>query len=260
MRIGKLGTKRSVSRVKLTAFLLLLVILVLTQSCKKTSDVKDPINVGFVFEHTVDTAPLVFDSIAFTNAAGNNYSVVTLKYFISDIVFHRIDGVDVKIDDEHYIDAKNSTTLSYKPYTEVPYGTYTAISFVFGLDTVKNISGRFPNLPESNMAWPASMGGGYHYMKMEGKYDSSGVIKNYNVHTGATMGMPHHINITLSDQSFVSEGNDLTISLNMDINKWFDTPTIYDFNIFGAAIMGNMTAQMALKQNGANVFSVNSIE
>lgn len=44
---------------------------------------------------------------------------------------------------------------------------------------------------------PVPMGGGYHYMKLEGRHDSSGTTKNYQAHMGPTMGNDYHVSVTL---------------------------------------------------------------
>ena len=250
---------RRITKLKLAAMLIFTGLIIGSSSCKKDEG-ESSINLQFNFEHKVGTETCVYDTIKYTNEAGNVYSVVTLRYFISDITLHRSDGSKLVIDEEHYVDISDNATLSFIPAAEVDNDIYTSISFVFGLDSLKNTTGRYLNPPESNMEWPVPMGGGYHYMKLEGKYDSSGVTKNYKVHTGALMGMPHHINIALANSSINADREDITITLEMDINEWFESPNTYDFDTYGAAIMGNMNAQMVIRSNGGDVFSVGSIK
>lgn len=221
-----------------------------------TYDAPQPVSFGFEFEHSVGTTELIQDSIMYTNAAGNNYSVITLKYFISDITLYKSGGGNIFIDETHYVDAFDPTTLTYTTSTTLEQASsYDSIRFIFGLDTVKNQDGLFVNPPESNMAWPPAMGKGFHYMKMEGKYDSSGTILNYNTHTGESMGNPYYVTVTLPSSSFTVGANSVEAHINMDINKWYDNP-VYNFNTFGMMIMGNQTAQQQLMQNGENVFSL----
>ena len=40
----------------------------------------------------------------------------------------------------------------------------------------------------------------------------------------------------------------------MDLNEWYDAPSLYDFSGRGG-IMGNSEAQLTLQGNGATVFS-----
>ena len=220
----------------------------------------DFVQLQFNISHQVDDQELVFDDIKYTNVAGNTYSVVTLKYFISDITLHNSDGTEYMIDDEHYVDATDPTTLTYSPGDSIPNGDYTHVSFIFGLNATKNVNGYFVNPPESFMEWPPAMGQGYHYMKLEGKYDSAGVVtKNYNTHTGPSMGNQYFIEMTLPSSSIKAEGTNLTVDLMMNINNWYSGPNSYDFNTYGQAIMGNQAAQKVLQENGADVFSVTEI-
>lgn len=214
----------------------------------------DEINISFRFSHKVGATTVEFDTMKYTSEASNLYSVETLKYFVSDITLHKSGG-QLLFDDEHYVDARDNSTLTYSPSQEVPNAAYSSITFTFGLDSIKNITGTYVNPPESNMEWPVPMGGGYHYMKLEGKHDSSGVIKNYQAHSGPLMGMPYYVSVSLPSSSFTANGTDLIVDIKMDINKWFSTPNTLDLNII-ASIMGNAAIQQQLQQNGADVFTV----
>lgn len=133
----------------------------------------------------------------------------------------------------------------------MPAGTYTSLVFRFG------VSGDVPfgDLPTqddyNNMEWPAVMGGGYHYMRLEGLYGDNQPLLS---HTGPAGG---------GDYSFVVElpvvveidGQDLEIQVLMDLNEWFEDPFAYDFAGTGM-IMGNADAQLTHQENGATVFSV----
>ncbi|MBL1280698.1 MAG: hypothetical protein COA33_010515 [Fluviicola sp.] len=213
----------------------------------------------FSFAHEVDGLSLDFDTIKYTNSIGNNYSVATLKYFISDIILHKSGGGTVLIDAEHYIDAVDPTTLSFSPTDMIPNGTYTYLSFTFGLDSAKNVSASYLNPPENNMEWPLAMGPGYHYMKLEGKYDSLGIIKNYQCHTGQSMGNPYFVNLTLPVSSFTANGKNLAVELIMNVNKWWESPSLIDLNDV-TGIMGNQVMQLQFMGNGADVFRVGSIQ
>lgn len=216
---------------------------------------EDEYQVTFNFIHKVGDETMEFDTIRYFNEFGNKYSVATLKYFISDITFHKPDGETFIFDEEHYVDAVDKTTLSFIPTSKVPSGMYSHVSFIFGLDTTKNVTGRYPNPPENKMEWPVVMGGGYHYLKLEGKFDSSGLIKSFQAHSGQLNGAPNFIVITDSVSSFVVGGNDVVIQIVMDINKMWINPNTLDLNDI-SSIMGNSTIQQQLKENGADIFSV----
>ena len=123
-----------------------------------------------------------------------------------------------------------------------------------------NVSDTLTTVEEVSMAWPdGNQGGGYHYMKLEGTYDSLGIdsiSKNYNIHTGGIMGNPHDFNVTFNNSAFTINEDGLSFEIVMDINEWFTSPHDYDFADYGHMIMMDTTAQMQLKANGSSVFSI----
>lgn len=234
------------------ALSLTFVVLLGFTACNKNENTE--VQLSFQFNHLVDGEAVEFDVIRYGNAFGNQYSVSTLKYFVSNITMHKSDGSSILFDDEHYVDARDNSTLIYMPTAKIPVGDYTGISFVFGLDSVKNVTGRFLNPPESLMEWPITMGGGYHYMKLEGKFDSATVVKNFQAHTGPTMGNANYFEVSLSGSAFSCSCENVTIAINMDINKWWQNPNTLDLNEM-SAVMGNRAMQQKLKENGNDVFT-----
>jgi hypothetical protein len=234
----------------------LFAIILFIHSCKKDLVNPDVINsVSFDISHNVDGNALQLDNISYVNANNDVFSVINLRYFISNIYLHR--GNDsTLLKDYHYVDIRDVSTLSFTSKQQIINGTYDYISLIIGLNETQNVNGYFVNPPEVNMAWPTPMGGGYHYMQLEGKFDSAGTVKNYNLHTGKLMGAHRYIHMKLSSSYLIATGDDLNVTLTMNINEWLKNPTIYDFNIYGESIMGNATAQTIAQQNGADVFSI----
>ena len=220
-------------------------------ACKK--DEVTETKIIFKFEHLVGTDEVEFDDIKYENAYGNKYSVSTLKYFVSNITLHDESG-SLMINWAQYVDARDNSTHTFDPGLKVPVGTYTKVSFTFGLDSANNVSGRFTNPPENLMEWPEPLGGGYHYMKLEGKFDSVGTTKNYQAHTGPTMGNQNYFEVSLTDAAFSCTCEQKTITIKMDINKWWENPNTLDLNEM-SMVMGNQPMQEKLKSNGNDVFS-----
>lgn len=226
---------------------------IVISSCKKETEKQDA-QLFFNFSHSVGSEDLEFDTIKYTNTAANKYSISTLKYFISSISLTKSDGSIYVFEGAHYVDAFDPSTTTYKLPNLAPAGEYQSLSFIFGLNEELNISGAFPNQPESNMEWSLPMGGGYHYMKLEGKFDSTDLVKNYQAHFGRLMENSHFFEITLSNISLSVDGLAITFNIKMDINKWWETPNNLDLNNM-SGIMGNETIQQQLEQNGTDVFS-----
>ena len=220
-------------------------------SCDKPTQTDLTIN----FTHTVDGIELTTNSMIYTNAAGENYDVKTLKYLISNITLHDDLGY-VVLKDIHFIDISDESTFSFT-IENIPNNNYYAISYTMGLDTIKNINNSYINESyHSAMAWPETNGGGYHYMKLEGSYNNDSTF--YNTHTGGTMGGDYsfnnvdNISLTIDDDLA-----DVSININMEINNWYNSPNQIDFSSYGMGIMMNMMMQMDIKMNGiTDVFSV----
>jgi hypothetical protein len=255
--INELTYKQMKQFMRSIIFVISLGVLFFAISCKKDKP-DNPTNesiIGFSILHTIDEESLDLDVIKYKNSSNNIYSVINLRYFLSNIYLHK--GNDsILLKNYHYVDIHTPKTLSFLSEKPVLSDTYDYISLIIGLNEAQNINGFFVNPPEVNMVWPNPMGGGFHYMQLEGKYDSVGTIKNYNFHTGKLMNTHRYIYIKLPNSSFKISKLVTEINLNMNINEWFRNPNNYDFNVYGEAIMGNASAQSVIQQNGADVFSL----
>ena len=234
-----------------TLFITSLIIMIFS-SCEKPNQTDLTIN----FTQTVDAEELTTNSMIYSNSAGENYDVRTLKYLISDITLHAENGNEIILSDIHFIDISEESTFSFT-VEDLPNNNYTSISYKMGLDTIKNTNNLHINeIYHSAMAWPETNGGGYHYMKLEGAYNNDSTF--YNTHTGGTMGGDYsfnnvdNISLTIDDDL-----GDVSININMEINNWYNSPNQIDFSSYGMGIMMNMMMQMDIKMNGiTDVFSV----
>jgi len=242
--------------------LTLTIIAIIFTSCEKDKPLATDITINFT--QTVDGSDLINNSMIYTNEAGENYDVQTLKYLISDITLHAESGSSLLLDEVHFIDISDESTFSFT-YNNVPNNNYTSISYQMGLDTLKNNTNyyvlEYPSM-HSQMWWPEigmngmDMGGGYHYMKLEGAYNNASTF--YNTHTGGTMGGDYSFN-NVNDISLTVDGDlgNVSVNINMEINNWYKTPNQIEFSTYGMGIMGNMQMQMDIQMNGmTDVFSV----
>ena len=205
------------------------------------------------FSHLVDGSPVHLDQLIYKNALEQEFSIKTIKYFISEVKLHKADNSVIEFSDIHYVDIRMPETLNYVFSENVIEGEFTGITFVYGLTPEQNITGRFTEPPESLMEWPIPMGGGYHYAKIEGQYINE---DNYfNFHSGMLNGSAYEIQVDLKNQPFTVAGTSINLNLKMEIQNWFTNPTDWDFTHWGAGIMGNADAQKTVQENGADVFS-----
>jgi hypothetical protein len=236
-------------------------------------------HISFSFTHLVDGLPLEKDVMKYVNAAGNPYEVNQLMYFISDVTLHKSDGTSKLISDWtdiHYVDIDIPSTLTWDVYDDIAAGAYDSISFIFGITKEKNQSFCFVNPPEVNMMWPDVLGGGYHYMMINGSWkDNSNIAKSFAFHLGIGQlyksnvievdsiyaFVQNYFSVKLPNSAFtVEETKTRNIEIIMNVESWFKTPHIYDHNYWGGAIMQNQPAMQMAKENGFDVFTVGKIK
>ncbi|PKR82140.1 hypothetical protein CW751_02030 [Brumimicrobium salinarum] len=240
------------------SFLLISVILF---SCKKDNSepASDPspitVDSYLRFHHKVDNQAVVFDTVMYINEFGNTFSIETIRYFISNVVFVRSNGDEVHIADAIYVDAREEGFKDKKITSPISNGDYTELRFTFGLDSTMNQTGTFSNFPEAAMEWPMMMGGGYHYMKLEGRYEESGSYNHFNFHTGPLNNNKNYFQVELPLSFNVSNGS-FDISLGMEIQNWFKNPNTFDLTTISNGMMGDQNKQELVKNNGFDVFFI----
>ncbi|HKW14164.1 MAG TPA: MbnP family protein [Candidatus Krumholzibacteria bacterium] len=223
------------------------------------------------FGFTVNGVPLTLNMMNYTTPAGTLYSVKTLRFIISNLRLHEDTGGSVLIKSAHYYDLGDATTQTIH-VNNLPHANYTSVSFTFGLDDAHNKANAYPSIP-AIMNWPPQAGAdfGYHYMQLEGNYETdpgTHATAGYTTHTG-----PAYENGTAYDFSFpvsssftpahIHEGGVGKLDITFDLNGWYmdHTPadgvdTSYDFKTLGdQQIMGNVAAQTKLQTNGPGCFS-----
>ena len=215
-----------------------------------------------------------FNQLVYTNANGQVLSLTKLQYSISDIRFYLDNGDSILIDGSyHLVDLDNAATLLYTlpdistfiSETQDYKASFTGIGFNFGFDAEDNTSGAYTDLNIASWTWPDMIGGGYHQLKMEGRYiNSIGNTISFQFHNGsATKNVagdfePNYRFIKLDNSDFFLSGP-TTVEIKMNIANWFQTPNLWDLNTNFTMLMPNYDAQVMISENAGNVFSVGTI-
>jgi len=227
-------------------------------------------HINVIFNHQYDglqvnTSDL--DIIKYNNLAGNNHSISDLEYLVSDIRFYKADGDSITTESHSLIDLNNTNSFTYEITENLDEGDYTGIGFVLGLEENDNTSGMHIDLNSANWSWPESLGGGYHFMKFEGKFiDSNTDTSSFAYHYGTareitisddTIFHPNHTFINISQAFTISA--DATITLNFNFDELFKNTNTWDLNSYSSMLMMNFNAQTMMRENAQSVFSWNSI-
>jgi hypothetical protein len=236
--------------------------------------VEQDVHVNISFMHLFDGEPLKFDTLIYETSIGNRYMVTDLQYFISCVRLHQAGGkwIDINTDHEvHYIDGRVPETWSWILKKSAPEGAMDSISFVFGMDSENNYSYRFPDPPERDMFWPEVLGGGYHYMKMNLKWKNPSmndlmpfmfhlgigqIYKGNSINPDSIIGyVPNYFIVRLPFFHSLKNGEVFNMwGIIMNIEKWFDGASAFDFADYPKGIMQNQEGMFEATRNGRNAF------
>lgn len=176
-------------------FIIAITVSAIFTSCKKekiaayNSNVKASLSVEF--DNIVGSSDLQLSTGNYTNASGEAYKITTLKYFVSNFVFTKTDGTIYTVpQDSCYFLIDESKPATMEPVMQVPEGEYASVSFMLGVDSVRNtmdISKRTGNLDPTGTAagmyW--SWNSGYIFFKIEGTSPASTLTGNiFQYHIG----------------------------------------------------------------------------
>ena len=244
---------------KKTQLILMLLMATALVSCKKPVGYGNlSVNVGY----SVNGKPLVTDSLCYHNEAGNTFMITEIQWFISKMELQNDQGERIALDKIFYIDTNIPESQTLRT-DSIPVGKYKTLRFTFGLNEDDNQTGLFTDPPESEMFWPDVLGGGYHYMKLNGRFVSTeGELAPLAIHLGIGQNADHtkfyqnYFTVELPLDFTVTENAENQFDLYMVVDNWFRNPNLYDFNVYGSAIMQNQAAQQVLKENGKDVFKI----
>ena len=218
-------------------------LLILLNSCKKdaapeyNTGVKADLSVEF--DNVAGAQDLALNTGVYTNAAGENFSVSKLKYYVSNFKLTRVDGTEYVVpQNDSYFLIDESVAASHEPVLSVPEGEYKSISFMLGVDSLRNtkdISERTgvldPTGVGADMYW--TWNSGYIFFKMEGTSPASAMgdftyhIGGFGGYSSATINNIKTITLDLTSRGTpkVKTGKETNIHLMVDIEKMFNGST-----------------------------------
>ncbi|MAO10978.1 MAG: hypothetical protein CMC07_08880 [Flavobacteriaceae bacterium] len=251
--------------------LLLFVLTVTLFACKDVDEIINPnYNMTFNFTQNWDGEEITnpdYQTTVYTNANGEEMTISKLNYLISDITFTDKDGDVTVIEGYNIMNARDGVNTQYTPSRKISEGEYT-VSFTFGFDDEDNIDDAYTELNSPPWGWgvPDELGGGYHFMRLEGMFaDNTGTQTPYLYHAiraAIVMGE----NPETEDTSFkvdlgtVTISQDTSIEIKMNVAEWFKNPHQWSLNELSSNLMMNAEAQRMISANGKSVFSLGTVE
>lgn len=241
--------------------------LLLCASCSEdenNENAVEQVNVTIDFSHSWDGEEVTnadFNTLKYTNANGEQMSIELLRYLVSDVTFTSSEGESIVIEGYNLVDVTNNSGLSTALGQTIQAGTYQ-VSFTFGFDNEDNLDGAYLDLNSASWNVPMMLGGGYHYMQLEGKYLAADATEvGYQYHAiravDITGDEPRFqdtfFEVNLGTVNLIENG---TITVDMNIAEWFKNPNQWDLNSLGQRLMPNFDAQVMMFENGQSVFQL----
>lgn len=199
----------------------------------------------------------------FLNKTGSKLTLSRLRYLISRISLVDGAGDTTKFNNYKLLDISKPDSLTHTLSKKISEGSYKLL-FTFGFKNEDNISGIHPKLNSADWNVPDMMGGGYHFMQLDGKFkDTLGAEKPYNFHTIKAYDKEKDSVIDTSIPiitPFILLKNDATIEIKMNVAGWFKSPNDWDLNKKSIDLMMDFEAQETMYENGkSGVFSLGKI-
>lgn len=190
-------------------------------ACQEENNEIQLVNSKVTINHLFGNELVLFNDNTFQNAAGNELSLVKVRYLLSNITLTKSNGKIVKLDSLYaFLDpARNQNSFDLLNIEE---GSYTNISFDIGVDSLQNHSDptKLPanhplSLINHNLHW--GWIDGYIFLSLEGYLHYMGQTQSFTYHMGFDR-----------NKRRISLDYDLDLSNNSQINIDFDIAKLFD--------------------------------
>ena len=207
-----------------------------------------------------------FNTIQYFNENNDELSIEKLRYLISDVTFHKPNGETIVVEGYNLVDVTNDDNLIYVLPSQITVGTYSNVSFTFGFNNDDNTDGIYTDLNSASWNVPMMLGGGYHFMQLEGKFiNNVAADQGYQYHAIRAVDNTDPMNLVFQDTFFtvnlgeVIVHNNSSVDVKMNIAEWFKNPHSWNLNNLNSMLMPNFNAQVQMYDNGQDVFSLGTV-
>lgn len=236
-------------------------------SCKKkdnpalTTPTVDTGRVYMEYFTEVGGSKLNLNNQWYKNQNGDSFTVSKFNYYISNVVMKGSGSTPDYSEPNSYHLIEHSATPSDMTFyiDKVPGGDYKAVTFMIGVDSLRNVSGAQGGAldPIKGNFWDWNTG--YIMLKFEGtspKATTTG--KKIMLHSGGFSGVNNvlkTVTLDMPSEIKVTKGQANHIHFTADIQKMFKSPNVIDFSVTQTIMMPGVQAKK-LSDNYANMFTI----
>ncbi|WP_400190974.1 MbnP family protein [Hymenobacter sp. B81] len=180
------------------------------------------------FDHVAGGSPLVLNTGEYTTGQGETFRVSDLRYYVSNLHLTRADGSTWVEPNSYRLIAHGQATAQHATVQGVPAGEYTAISFLIGVDSLRNTAGAQTGAldPSHNMFWDWNQG--YVFFRLVGSspqapgqalgYDVAGFRHPFNTLRTVRLTLPGGAALR------IRADNAPEVHIKADVLRLFDGP------------------------------------
>lgn len=192
-------------------------------------------------EHEVQGQQAEYGTIKYTNAAGNQFSIDLVQYFVSNFRVRNINGnwKDMTL----YRLVKHNSEASRIIKLELPFAEYDSISFYIGVDSVTNhLTNNTGDLdPSSGLFWPWE---GYIFYMFEGKFQKGSNPLPFAYHIGTDSYLMKYALPLPSGTKLEAKAGDAAVKMKVDLAEIFESPDT--INLDSVALVSHTSDEPAL--------------
>ncbi|RAK70008.1 MbnP family protein [Hymenobacter edaphi] len=214
-------------------------------------------------ENVVGSSPLAYNT-AYTTAAGDDFKVTELRYYVSNVQLVRADGSVWAEPESYYLIDQAKTASQHLAIEDVPVGDYTALRITIGVDVARNTAGAQTGAldPAHQMIWDWTTG--YIFLRLNGSsskapgngglfFDVAGFRDPYNNIRTLTLPLPAG-----TAALHIREGGAPEMHLKANVLKLFDGPQPVRFAQLSTAA-GGAESQRLADNLAAGMFRIDHI-
>lgn len=176
--------------------------------------------INLSLEHMFGNKALAYSPDSFFTQAGDTLKVLQVAYYISNITLEKTSGEKINLGTYHLID-EGAPATKMLSIANVPAGTYSKISFMLGVDSVRNHTGVQEGAldPAYGMFWTWNTG--YIFFRLKGRIGLDATAISFDI------GGDGNGSVYTSDlNAFMLEGNKFTLKYKLDLAELFKGPHI----------------------------------
>lgn len=182
-------------------------------SCKK--DKEGTVKIVFTHVWGMTEAPFSIGTQLIHPGTQDSLTFTTFKYYVSNIKLKKEDGTYFEVPESYHLVNAESVAKSTISLVNVPEGKYTALEYILGVDSVRNVSGAQTGALSASEGMFWSWNSGYIMIKAEGMSPQSST-GSFAMHLGGFSGANNVVTpktVEFGTETMMVDANTNTINL-----------------------------------------------